>query len=170
MTELCPNDIITLIDELRHKRIKPLQLNHQPRRPRHHCLCPRHHHLCPYRQSLSAIAHCIRHLQSHSKRPTGWLKRLGKLRSQASNSLSSLLECFPEKQRKAFEISSLKTVSFPGCAQQVHPCSQRRGPVLGGPLVYVAGTFSKWTSLTQTFLLLRGRSPHYFYSNSCQKS
>jgi hypothetical protein len=46
----------------------------------------------------------------------------------------------------------------------------RHGPVLGGPLVYVAGTFSKWTSLTQTFLLSRGRSPHYFASNSCQKS
>jgi hypothetical protein len=39
----------------------------------------------------------------------------------------------------------------------------RRGPILGGgPLVYVAGKFSKWTSLTQRFLLLRGRSPHYF--------
>jgi hypothetical protein len=46
----------------------------------------------------------------------------------------------------------------------------RRGPVLGGPLVYVAGTFSKWTGLTQTFLLSRGRSPHSFSSNSCQKS
>jgi hypothetical protein len=46
----------------------------------------------------------------------------------------------------------------------------RRGPVLGGPLVYVGGTFSKWTSLTQTFLLLRGRSPRYLFSNSCQKS
>jgi hypothetical protein len=46
----------------------------------------------------------------------------------------------------------------------------QRGPVLGGPLVYVAGTFSKWTSLTQTFLLSRGRCPHYFSSNSCQKS
>jgi hypothetical protein len=45
-----------------------------------------------------------------------------------------------------------------------------RGPVLGGPLVYVAGTFSKLTSLTQTFLLLRGRSPHFFSSNSFQKS
>jgi hypothetical protein len=41
---------------------------------------------------------------------------------------------------------------------------------VGGPLVYVAGTFPKWTSLTQTFLLSRGRSPHYFSSNSCQKS
>ena len=37
-------------------------------------------------------------------------------------------------------------------------------------VVYVAGTFSKWTSLTQIFLLLRGRSPHYFSSNSRQKS
>jgi hypothetical protein len=50
------------------------------------------------------------------------------------------------------------------------PYRFRRGPVLGGPLVYVAGTFSKWTSLTQTFLLSRGRSPHYFSSNFCQKS
>ena len=42
--------------------------------------------------------------------------------------------------------------------------------VLGGPLANVDGTFSKWNSLTQTFLLLRGRSPRYFFSNSCQKS
>jgi hypothetical protein len=30
----------------------------------------------------------------------------------------------------------------------------RRGPIPGGPPVYVAGTFSKWTSLTQIFLIL----------------
>jgi hypothetical protein len=47
---------------------------------------------------------------------------------------------------------------------------KRGGPITGGPLVYVAGTFSKWTSLTQIFLLLRGRSPHYFSSNSHQKN
>jgi hypothetical protein len=43
--------------------------------------------------------------------------------------------------------------------------------ISGGPLVYVvAGTFSKWTSLTQIFLIMRGSSPHYFSSNSRQKS
>lgn len=36
-----------------------------------------------------------------------------------------------------------------------------RDPIPDGPLVYVAGTISKWTSLTQIFLS-RCRSPHYF--------
>jgi hypothetical protein len=43
-------------------------------------------------------------------------------------------------------------------------CSIRHGPIPGGPLVYVAGSFSKWTSLTQMFLLLHGLSQHYFSS------
>jgi hypothetical protein len=40
----------------------------------------------------------------------------------------------------------------------------RRCPIPGEPLVYVAGTFSKWTSLTQILLFLRGGSTHYFSS------
>jgi hypothetical protein len=50
------------------------------------------------------------------------------------------------------------------------PHAPQRGPIPGGPLVYVAGTFSKWTSLTQVFLILHGGSQHYFSSNSRQKS
>jgi hypothetical protein len=42
------------------------------------------------------------------------------------------------------------------CKIQNSACARNgRGPVLGGPLIYVAGTFSKCTSLTQTFLLSR---------------
>ena len=56
-------------------------------------------------------------------------------------------------------------VSPDHCSQpQRGQCSQpllllpRRGPIPGGPLVYVAGTFSKLTSLTEIFPLLRART------------
>jgi hypothetical protein len=80
----------------------------------------------------------------------------------------------PQQLTDAEVIDELKKSScFGGIESQKKPFAKartRRGPIPGGPLVYVAGTFSKWTSLTQIFLILRGCSPHYFSSNSLQKS
>jgi hypothetical protein len=64
-----------------HRQLRP---HHKPRKPKH-LLCQQPS--CCHR--VLARGHRLNHHQSHSKTPPKWLWRLGRLRFQASDSLSS---------------------------------------------------------------------------------